>query len=176
MIKEKLVFFFLFSSEFWQTVITKFHYLEQLFRLALSESNKALTVCLSRPHGETFFTIASTRSILAWSFCFNYIIPYNPLISFCAILSAILGHVVPNRRAGIRQYTPSLSIFALPLLQYRTWRLIFTLCSSLKISGRWAFTSYKRVGSWSRNASRNCFWNRYWRLAGQWLAISSPCS
>lgn len=63
MIKVKLVFF-LFSREFWQTVVTIFHYLVQLFPLARSESNKALTVCLLRPHGETFFTIASTRSIL----------------------------------------------------------------------------------------------------------------
>ena len=63
MIKVKLDLF-LFSREFWQTVITIFHYLVQLFRLALSESNKALTVCLSRPNGETFFTIASTRNIL----------------------------------------------------------------------------------------------------------------
>ena len=111
MIKVKLVFF-LFSREFWQAVITIFHYLVQLFRLALSESNKALTVCLSRPHGETFFTIASTRRILPWSQGYNIasastIWPYNPLISFRAILLAILGHVVPNRRAGTRQYTPS---------------------------------------------------------------------
>ena len=63
MIKVKLVFFLL-TREFWQTVITKFHYPVQLFRLALSESNKALTVCLLRPHGETYFTLASTRSIL----------------------------------------------------------------------------------------------------------------
>ena len=37
---------------------------------------------------------------------------YNPLINFRAILFAILGHVIPNRWAGIRQYTPSVSIFA----------------------------------------------------------------
>ena len=39
---------------------------------------------------------------------------YNPLINFRTILWAILGHVVSNRRAGIRQYTPSVSLFALP--------------------------------------------------------------
>ena len=38
---------------------------------------------------------------------------YNSLINFRPILLAILGQVVPNRRAGIRQYTPSVSIFAL---------------------------------------------------------------
>ena len=38
---------------------------------------------------------------------------YNPLINFRAVLFAILGHVVPNRRAGIRQYTPSVLIFFL---------------------------------------------------------------
>ena len=145
MIKVKLVFFLL-SREFWQTVITIFHYLVQLFRLALSESNKALRACLSRPHGETFFTIASTRSILPWSQGYNIasastIWPYNPLIRFRAILLAILGHVVPNRRAGTRQYTPSESIVTLRLLQYRTGRLNCTFCSSLKISGRWAFAS-----------------------------------
>ena len=38
---------------------------------------------------------------------------YNLPINFCSILLAILGYVVPSRRAGIRQYTPSVSIFAL---------------------------------------------------------------
>ena len=44
---------------------------------------------------------------------FSSIECYNPLTNFRAILLAILGHVVTNRRAGIRQYTPSVSIFAL---------------------------------------------------------------
>ena len=35
----------------------------------------------------------------------GYIFLYNPLINFRAILLAILGHVVLNRRAGIGQYT-----------------------------------------------------------------------
>ena len=30
---------------------------------------------------------------------------YNPLINFRGILLAILGHVIPNRKASIRQYT-----------------------------------------------------------------------
>ena len=29
---------------------------------------------------------------------------YNPLINFRGILLAILGHVIPNRKASIRQY------------------------------------------------------------------------
>ena len=31
---------------------------------------------------------------------------------------------------------------------------------------------WKREGNWSRNALRNCLWNRYWRRAGQLLANS----
>ena len=34
---------------------------------------------------------------------------YNPLINFRGILLAILGHVIPNRKASIRQYTLSRS-------------------------------------------------------------------
>ena len=110
MIKVKLVFF-LFSREFWQTVITIFHYLVQQFRLALSESNKALTVCLSRPHGETFFTTASTRSILPWSQGYMLLLQlYDPIIHWLVfaryILSSILGHLIPNRRAGYQAIHP----------------------------------------------------------------------
>ena len=36
-------------------------------------------------------------------------ISYNPLMSYHAMLSAIMGHVVRNR-AGLRQYTPSVWI------------------------------------------------------------------
>ena len=43
----------------------------------------------------------------------TYIALNNPLINFRSILLALWGHVVPNRRAGIRQYTPSVSIFSL---------------------------------------------------------------
>ena len=32
------------------------------------------------------------------------------------------------------------------------------------------FTTLKREGNWSRNASRNCFWDRYWRRSSQPLA------
>ena len=34
---------------------------------------------------------------------------YNPRINFRGILLAILGHVIPNRKASIRQYTLSRS-------------------------------------------------------------------
>ena len=37
---------------------------------------------------------------------------YNPLINFRDFIGN-LGHVVPNRRAGVRQYTPSVLIFFL---------------------------------------------------------------
>lgn len=30
-------------------------------------------------------------------------------------------------------------------------------------------------GSWSRDASRNCFWDRHWKRAGQLLANIFPC-
>ena len=32
------------------------------------------------------------------------------------------------------------------------------------------FATEKRKGNWSRNASRNCFWDRYWGRDGQLLA------
>ena len=44
---------------------------------------------------------------------YNYKYIYNPLINFHAILLAVLGHVVTNRRTGIREYIPFTSIFAL---------------------------------------------------------------
>ena len=57
---------------------------------------------------------------------------YNPLINFLPILLAILGHVVPNRRAGVRQYTPSVTIFALPF-----------------VSGKKAYDKANKVGIFS---------------------------
>ena len=49
----------------------------------------------------------------------------NPLINFRAILLAILGHVVPNRRADIRQYTPSVLIFFLRYLRgKKAWQKV----------------------------------------------------
>ena len=44
---------------------------------------------------------------------YNYKYIYNPLITFHAILLAVLGYVVTNRRTGIREYTSFTSIFAL---------------------------------------------------------------
>ena len=41
-----------------------------------------------------------------------FISNYNPLINFWLIYLSILGHMVANRRSGIRQYTPFASIFA----------------------------------------------------------------
>ena len=40
-------------------------------------------------------------------------------INFCAILLAILGHMVRNRRAGNRQYTLSVSLFAVRFVSGR---------------------------------------------------------
>ena len=33
----------------------------------------------------------------------------------------------------------------------------------------------QREGNWSRNTSRNCFWDRHWKRAGQPLANIFPC-
>ena len=39
---------------------------------------------------------------------------YNPTINFRAISSAILGHVLANQRASIRQYTPPVRVDICP--------------------------------------------------------------
>ena len=36
------------------------------------------------------------------------------------------------------------------------------------------FATEKRKGNWSRNASRKCFWDRYWGREGQLLANFFP--
>ena len=52
---------------------------------------------------------------------------YNPLINFRAILLAILDHVVPNRRTGIRHY----------LIRVNICPMNFQLQESMTKSTKW---------------------------------------
>ena len=63
----------------------------------------------------------TSRAIEFFLCLYRHMNVYNPPLNFCAILSVILGHVVANQRASIRQYTQPVRVDICPTLISATY-------------------------------------------------------
>ena len=78
-----------------------------------SESRTVVSSLWTRYSFDMCKTLHTRAQVILFNLKSQDLSYWDKMINFRAIILVNLGHVVPNRRAGIRQYTPSVSTFAL---------------------------------------------------------------